>query len=176
MRVSCRSNVGVEGSMVICEGLVGDSSRWRSSGGRWSLQRVVACGVAQRWWQRRGLRWLLLTLLPGCGGGVSCCVRYSRALFVCGDVPFCPWCTIALLLKWYSSAPDLKNRTIVVPPSQVSLSVQVWQLASMWGFSKCYRTAPWMFVPSLNLVLASCRATASVNLRYQAFTILGAPH
>jgi hypothetical protein len=25
----------------------------------------------------------------------------------------------------------LKNRTIMVPPSQVSLSVQVWQLASM---------------------------------------------
>jgi hypothetical protein len=42
MRVSCRSNVGAEGSMVICEGLVGDSSRWRSS--------EVAAGACSGLW------------------------------------------------------------------------------------------------------------------------------
>jgi hypothetical protein len=44
-----RSNVEAEGSTIMCERLVGDNSRWRSSGGCWSLQRVVACGVALRW-------------------------------------------------------------------------------------------------------------------------------
>jgi hypothetical protein len=29
-----------------------------------------------------------LALLPGCGGVVSCCVRCSCALFVCGGVRF----------------------------------------------------------------------------------------
>jgi hypothetical protein len=34
-------------------------------------------GVAQRWRQRRGLRWLLWSLLPGSGGVVSCWVCCS---------------------------------------------------------------------------------------------------
>jgi hypothetical protein len=49
MRVFCRSIVGAEGSTIMCERLAGDSSRWRSSGGCWSLQRVAASGVALRW-------------------------------------------------------------------------------------------------------------------------------
>jgi hypothetical protein len=45
MGVFCRSIVGAEGSTIMCERLAGDSSRWRSSGGGWSLQRVAASGV-----------------------------------------------------------------------------------------------------------------------------------
>jgi hypothetical protein len=44
--------------------------------------------VAQRWRQRRGLRRLLWSLLPGNGGLVSCRVRCSHVLFVCEGVRF----------------------------------------------------------------------------------------
>jgi chorismate mutase len=59
----------------MCVQLDGDSSWWRSSGGHLSLQRVTALAVVQRWRRRRKVVVASLTLLPVCGGVVSCCVR-----------------------------------------------------------------------------------------------------
>jgi hypothetical protein len=56
----------------------------------WPLELATVCGFG------RGTTLMItaqvvaasLALLPGCGGVVSCCVRCSRALFVCGGVRF----------------------------------------------------------------------------------------
>jgi hypothetical protein len=57
---------------------------------RWPLELAAGCGFG------RGTALAMtaqvaaasLDLLPSCGGVVSCCVRCSRALFVCGGIHF----------------------------------------------------------------------------------------
>jgi hypothetical protein len=68
---------------------------WRSSGGRWSLQRVCL-GVAQRWWWRRRCRWFVSVFSPMWSRMVMCCVGcvcLCSGVYSCGGVCFYPLCT-----------------------------------------------------------------------------------
>jgi hypothetical protein len=89
-RVFYQSNVGAEGSTIVCLYLVGDSPWWRSSDCHLCLQRVAALARHNDGDDNMGCSdsLLALPLLPDCGGVVSCSVCCLRVLFVCSVVSF----------------------------------------------------------------------------------------